>query len=59
MCILMGKNLAVFWNSYLLLKFVFVNNANIDSLSVALYEIGLQTGLPDLKNAKRLKFYLG
>ena len=54
----MGKNLTVFWNCCLLLQFL-VNNARIDSLSVALYEIGLQTGLPDLKNAKRLKFYLG
>ena len=59
MCILMGKSLAVFWNSCLLLRDFELTNAKIDSPSIALYEIGLQTGLPDLKNAKRLKFCIG
>ena len=68
MCILMGKRLAVFFNSFLFFsKLFWVENAKIDFLKekmvlrvvvIKLTFRWLQTGLPDLKNTKQLKFSL-
>ena len=67
MCILMGKRLAVFLNSFLLLQVFWVKNAKNDFfivkmvLRVVFIKLTfrwLQTGLSDLKNTKQLKFCL-
>ena len=60
MCILMGKRLAVFLNSFLILQSFFWSKIQkstfLGFLKFAF--MWLQTGLSDLKNTKQLQFCL-
>ena len=67
MCILMGKRLAVFLNSFLLLqtffwlkmqKSYFLGKMVLRVVFIKLTFRWLQTGLSDLKNTKQLKLCL-
>ena len=67
MCILIGKSLALFRNSFLLLQSFWVKNAKIDFfkekmvLSVVFIKLKcrwLQTDLSDLKHNKAIEFLL-
>ena len=67
MCILIGKFLAVFLNSFFYFKVFGVKNAKIDFflrkmvlrvVFIKLTFMWLQTGLSDLQNTKQLKFCL-
>ena len=66
MCILMGKRLAVFLNSFLFSKFfgLKMQKSTFKKMVLRVVFINLtfrwlQTGLSDLKNTKQLKFAYG
>ena len=68
MCIVVGKSLAVFWNSCVLLQSFWAKMPKSTffkkkGFECSIYEIesvgGYKFGLPDLKNTKQLKFCLG